>query len=185
MSTIRPAAAIATGLMLVAVAVPAASAAQPDRTETATSPAAAPTAHSATVRLVTGDQVTVTTLPGGRHTASVQPGPGREHIPFRTLEGDDKALTVMPFDAQGLVSAGTLDRRLFDVTALIADGYDEAHTKALPLIVSSQPVPSRTGARVTAQASKAATATADRLVALKAAATPFRDLESIHARSLR
>ncbi|MEV6533537.1 S8 family serine peptidase [Streptomyces sp. NPDC051639] len=189
MSTTRPAAAIATGLMLVAVAVPAAFAAQPDRAKTATPstapPAAAPTAHSATVRLVTGDQVTVTTLPGGRHTASVQPGPGREHIPFRTLEGDDKALTVMPFDAQGLVSAGTLDRRLFDVTALIADGYDEAHSTALPLIVSSRPVPSRVGARVTAQASKAATATADRLVALKAAAAPFRKLESIHAQSMR
>nr|WP_329035111.1 S8 family serine peptidase [Streptomyces sp. NBC_00178] len=134
---------------------------------------------------MTGDRVTVTTLAGGRHTASVQPGPGREHIPFRTSEGDSKALTVMPFDAQGLVAAGTLDRRLFDVTALIADGYDEAHSTALPLIISSQPVPSRSGARVTAQASKAATATADRLVRLKSAATPLRDLESIHARSLR
>ncbi|MET7312575.1 S8 family serine peptidase [Streptomyces sp. NPDC005571] len=185
MSRIRLMAATSTGLILVAGVVPAALAAQPDRTGTATVPTAAPAAHSATVRLVTGDRVTVTTLPGGRHTASVQPGPGREHIPFRTLEGDDKALTVMPFDAQGLVSAGTLDRRLFDVTALIADGYDEAHTTALPLIVSSQPVPSRAGARVTAQASKAATAKADRLVALKAAATPFRNLESIHARSLR
>ncbi|MEU7340873.1 S8 family serine peptidase [Streptomyces sp. NPDC007074] len=185
MSTIRPAAAITAGLMLVAVAVPAAFAAQPARTEPAGKPAAAPPAHSATVRLVTGDQVTVTTLPGGRHTASVQPAPGREHIPFRTLEGDDKALTVMPFDAQGLVSAGTLDRRLFDVTALIADGYDEAHTSALPLIVSSQPVPARAGAKVTAQASKAAAATADRLVALKAARTPSRELQSIHARSMR
>ena len=25
----------------------------------------------------------------------MQPGPGREHIPFRTLEGNDKALTVL------------------------------------------------------------------------------------------
>ncbi len=129
--------------------------------------------------------MTVTTLPGGRRTASVQPGPGRDHIPFKTLEGDDKALTVLPFDAEGLVSAGSLDRRLFNVTALIADGYDEDHTSALPLIVSSAPEPSRVGARVTAQAAKAAAATADRLVALKAAATPARNLESIHARSLR
>ncbi|MGW3244570.1 S8 family peptidase [Streptomyces sp. NPDC001070] len=140
---------------------------------------------SATVRLVTGDRVTVTSLPGGRRTASVQPGPGREHIPFRTLEGDDKALTVMPFDAEGLVSAGTLDARLFNVTALIAAGYDEAHAPALPLIVSSQPEPARDGARVTAQAAKTAAATADRLVAFRAAATPSRSLESIHARSLR
>ncbi|MET8130133.1 S8 family peptidase [Streptomyces sp. NPDC005065] len=132
---------------------------------------------------MTGDQVTVTTLPGGRHTASMQPGPGREHIPFQTLEGDDKQLTVLPFDAEGLVTAGTLDRRLFNVTALIAEGYDEAHTSRLPLIVSS--APSRAGGRVTAQAAKTAAATADRLVALNAASTPSRNLESIHARSLR
>ncbi|MEU1529742.1 hypothetical protein [Streptomyces fagopyri] len=73
------------------------------------------TAHdkavSATVRLLTGDRVTVTTLPGGRHTASVQPGPGRESIAFRTLEGNDKALTVLPSDAEALVTAGTLDGR--------------------------------------------------------------------------
>ncbi|MET9588013.1 S8 family serine peptidase [Streptomyces sp. NPDC006539] len=185
MSRIRLKAAISTVLILVAGAVPAAVAAQTAATGTPSRPAAVPQARSATVRLVTGDQVTVTTLPGGRHTASVQPGPGREHIPFQTQEGDDKALTVLPFDAQGLVTAGTLDRRLFNVTALIADGYDETHTSTLPLIVSSTPLPSRVGARVTAQAAKAAGATADRLLALKAAETPSRSLASIHARSLR
>ncbi|WP_406270864.1 S8 family peptidase [Actinacidiphila glaucinigra] len=140
---------------------------------------------SATVRLVTGDRVTVTSLPGGRHTASVQPGPGREHIPFRTLEADGKSLTVIPFDAEALVSAGTLDRRLFDVTALIAAGFDETHTSTLPLIVSSRPEPTRDGARVTAQAAKTAEATADRLVALRADKTASRTLESIDARSFR
>ncbi|MGW0086370.1 S8 family peptidase [Streptomyces sp. NPDC003393] len=142
-------------------------------------------ASSTTVRLVTGDRVTVTSLPGGRRTASVQPGPGRDRIPFRTLEADDKSLTVLPFDAEALVSAGTLDRRLFDVTALIAAGYDEAHTSALPLIVSSRPEPARDGARVASQAAKAAEATADRLVALRADKTPARTLESIDARSFR
>ncbi|MFG2481102.1 S8 family peptidase [Streptomyces fagopyri] len=145
------------------------------------------TAHdkavSATVRLLTGDRVTVTTLPGGRHTASVQPGPGRESIPFRTLEGNDKALTVLPSDAEALVTAGTLDRRLFNVTALVAEGYDEAHTSALPLIVSSKP--SANGARGTARATQAAGNTADRLAALNTSATPVRDLTSIDARSLR
>ncbi|WP_406271859.1 hypothetical protein OH779_33605 [Actinacidiphila glaucinigra] len=52
--------------------------------------------------------MTVTTPPGGRRTATVQPGPGREHMPFKTLEGDGKALTVMPFDAETLVAAGTI-----------------------------------------------------------------------------
>ncbi|MGW9032968.1 S8 family serine peptidase, partial [Streptomyces sp. NPDC055722] len=184
MAWTRLTAAISTGLLLVAGGVPAvAAAAGTAATGTAAGPDAVPGASSVTVRLVTGDQVTVTTLPGGRRTASVQPGPGRDHIPFQTLEGDDKQLTVLPFDAEALVTAGTLDRRLFNVSALIAEGYDEAHTSALPLIVSSGP--SRVGARVTVQATKAAAATADRLVAFNEAATPSRTLESIHARSLR
>ncbi|MGW4674806.1 S8 family peptidase [Streptomyces sp. NPDC004324] len=137
---------------------------------------------TATVRLLTGDRVTVTTLPGGRHTASVRPGPGREDIAFRTLEGDDKALTVVPSDAQALVNAGTLDRRLFDVTALVAQGYDESHASALPLIVSSGP--SADGAGSTARATRAAAGTADRLAALATSASPVRDLASIGARSL-
>ncbi|MGW9030236.1 S8 family serine peptidase [Streptomyces sp. NPDC055722] len=178
-------AVISTGLMLVTGVVPAAFAAQSADTGAASRPPAVPGAHSATVRLLTGDRVTVTTLPDGRRTASVQPGPGRERMSFQTLEGDDKALNVMPFDAEPLVAAGTLDRRLFNVTALIADGYDEAHISALPLIVSSQPEPSRAGSRVTAQAAKAAAATADRLAAFNAARTPSRTLQSIHARSLR
>ncbi|MFE7329906.1 S8 family serine peptidase [Streptomyces sp. NPDC057565] len=183
MRWIRLTAAVSTGLMLVAGGLPAGAATRTADTGTATRAAAVPGARTATVRLVTGDRVTVTSLPGGRRTASVRPGPGRERIPFRTLEGDDKALTVLPFDAEALVSAGTLDRRLFNVTALIADGYDEAHASMLPLIVSSEP--SRVGARVSSQAAKTAAATADRLVAFKAAATPARRLESLDARSLR
>ncbi|MFJ4467228.1 S8 family serine peptidase [Streptomyces sp. NPDC089424] len=106
-------------------------------------------------------------------------------MPFRRVEGDGKALTVMPFDAEALVAAGALDRRLFDVTGLIADGFDEARSSALPLIVSSRPEPARAGARVTARAAKAAAATADRLVALDAGKAPARNLESIDARSVR
>ncbi|WP_454320831.1 S8 family serine peptidase [Streptomyces phaeoluteigriseus] len=175
-------AALSTGLALVAGVSPAsARATDPGTPHTVT----APGVRSATVRLVTGDRVSVTTLPGGRRTVSVQPGPGREHIPFKTLEENDKALNVLPLDAEALVTAGTLDRRLFDVTALIADGYDEAHTSLLPLIVSARPEPSRAGARVGAPAAKAAAATADRLMAFGASATPSRRLESIDARSLR
>ncbi|MEU0187492.1 S8 family serine peptidase [Streptomyces sp. NPDC006207] len=177
-------AAIATGLVVVAGGVPAVAAAWTASGETAPGPSATPESRHATVRLVTGDRVTVTTLPGGRRAASVQPGAGREHLAFRTLEGNDKDLTVLPSDAEALVTAGALDRRLFNVTALIAAGFDEVRTSALPLIVSSAPEPSRAGARVTVQAAKAAAATADRLVTFNEVATPSRSLESIHARSL-
>ncbi|MFG3060581.1 S8 family peptidase [Streptomyces sp. NPDC048231] len=179
----RLTAAISTGLMVAAGVVPAAAVNRTATFGNAERPTAERGAASATVQLVTGDRVTVTTLPGGRRTASVQPGPGRERIVFRTLEGDDKALTVLPSDAEPLVAAGTLDRRLFDVTALIAQGYDEAHGDALPLIVFSGP--SRAGARVTAQAARTAEATADRLAALNESSAPARTLSSIGARSLR
>ncbi|MFE5374722.1 S8 family serine peptidase [Streptomyces mirabilis] len=183
MARIRRLAAIATGVLVVAGVTPAVATARGSATGPVARPVAVPGVHSATVRLMTGDRVTVTTLPDGRRTASAQPGPGREHVPFETFQGNDKSLTVIPFDAQGLVSAGTLDRRLFNVTGLISQGYDEAHTSALPLIVSSQPVPSRVGARVSAQASKAAGSLADRLVALEPAHS--RTLASIDARSLK
>jgi subtilisin family serine protease len=45
-------------------------------------------------------------------------------------------LYVFPDSAMPYVADGVLDRRLFDVTTLIADGYDDAHRDALPLIVS-------------------------------------------------
>ncbi|MEU6706213.1 S8 family serine peptidase [Streptomyces wuyuanensis] len=176
----RLTAAISTGLIMAAGGLPAVAVPQPDSTGSAPRSAASPKNSSATVRLVTGDRVTVTKLPDGRRTASVRPGPGRERIPFRTLEQDGKALTVIPADAQALVTAGTLDRRLFDVSALLDQGYDEAHISALPLIVSSAPA-----ADGTAGTARAAEAMADRLVAFHAAPTASRTLESIDARSLR
>ncbi|MEY9995477.1 hypothetical protein ABIE67_007509 [Streptomyces sp. V4I8] len=36
------------------------------------------------------------------------------------------------------MASGRLDRRLFDVTQLVADGYDDARRRTLPLIVSYQ-----------------------------------------------
>nr|WP_121704292.1 S8 family serine peptidase [Streptomyces sp. E5N298] len=181
----RMMAAISTGLTLLAGAVPAASAASTAGTAETAPTAGRPGGHSATVRLVTGDRVTLTSFPGGRHVVSVRPGPGREHVPFQTLEGDDDSVSVVPSDAEGFLSAGVLDRRLFNVSALISAGLDEAHSSALPLIVSSRPVPPRDGARVGAQAARSARATADRLIALNRPTTPSRDLRSIDARSAR
>ncbi|GAA2921342.1 S8 family serine peptidase [Streptomyces erythrogriseus] len=131
---IRVAAAVAAGLTLSAGAVTPVTAGPGG--PTAPARAAAPAAEGgATVRLITGDRVTVRTDVNGRRTASVTPGEGRRHLLFRTVE-EDGHLTVLPSDAAGLVTAGRLDRGLFDVTALIAQGYHEAHTDALPLIVA-------------------------------------------------
>ncbi|MFI9467059.1 S8 family serine peptidase [Streptomyces sp. NPDC052492] len=173
----RIAAAVAAGLTLSAGAVtPVAAdpgggpAAATDRTAATRGTAATAADTGATVRLITGDRVTVRTDPNGRHTASVVPGEGRRHILFRTIE-EDGQLTVLPSDAAGLVTAGRLDRGLFDVTSLIAQRYDEAHSDTLPLIVGD-------GAGVPDSSLR-------RLTGLAAEGTPVRRLETIDADAVR
>ncbi len=108
-------------LVSLLVAVPAAEAAPPEAGD-----------RPARVTLVTGDVVEVTPAGGGRSTASVRPGPGRERMRFHTFEIDG-GLRVLPEDVVGQVGSGVLDEDLFDVEELIADGY--GGSEALPLIV--------------------------------------------------
>ncbi|MER6949434.1 S8 family serine peptidase [Nonomuraea sp. NPDC000554] len=82
------------------------------------------------VTLITGDKVTVI------GTASrVEPGPGRE-VAF-TKQVLDGHLYVIPSDARPLVTQGVLDRRLFDVTQLLAWRYGDADKGDIPLITQS------------------------------------------------
>ncbi|MGW4292405.1 S8 family serine peptidase, partial [Micromonospora chersina] len=132
------------GLTLgLALGVPLpASAAPPAAPDGTTAPAAAPRAGTpVTVTLITGDRVTVTA--GGQ--AAVRPGAGRAGIGF--LVGRERGhLTVVPQDALPLVRAGRVDRRLFDVTGLVAAGYDDARRDTLPLLVSYRPGTARRAA---------------------------------------
>lgn len=170
MRRIRLVAAISTGLALAAGAVaPVAAGTGTGPTATAAADAPAPKSLG-TVRLITGDRVTVGTDAEGRRTASVTPGAGRRHILFRTYEQDGR-LTVLPSDAGDLVSAGRLDRKLFDVSALLAQRYDEAHSDALPLIVAG--------------ADGTAASAVRRLTGLAEDGSPVRRLDSIGARSVR
>jgi subtilisin family serine protease len=43
---------------------------------------------------------------------------------------------VLPSDASKFVADGRLDRRLFDVSYLLREGYDDAHQSAVPLIAA-------------------------------------------------
>ncbi|MEV7684194.1 S8 family serine peptidase [Streptomyces sp. NPDC088341] len=178
MRRIRLTAAVSMALLMTVGAV-APVAARPSARDAATDGAAATGATAVgtptTVRLITGDRVTLSTGPDGKHAASVRPGPGRDGILFRTAEQDGR-LSVLPSDAADLVSAGTLDRELFDVTALVSQGYDEAHTDSLPLIVA-QPAGASAGAR--------AAETLRSLSGFQEDSAPSRQLESIGARSLR
>ncbi|MFE4497149.1 S8 family serine peptidase [Streptomyces niveus] len=164
-------AAVSVGLTLAAGAVAPVSASSPGGAQDrpSVSGSAAPEG-AASVRLITGDRVTLGKDDAGGPIVSVEPGPGRGGIIFQTLEQDGR-LTVLPSDAGELVSAGRLDRKLFDVTSLVAQRYDEAHTSALPLIVS--------------EAGKKADATVRRLTALADDGSAVRRLESIDARAVR
>ena len=84
------------------------------------------------VTLITGDVVTVSPVAGGGSTVSVDLADPRSSYRTQTV-GDD--LYVIPDAALPYLASHRLDRALFDVTGLIAQGYDDASTKTLPLIV--------------------------------------------------
>lgn len=65
----------------------------------------------------------------------VERGKGRTGIGYSTQLAGGHTF-VIPADAIKLLNSGRLDRRLFDITQLLADGYDNEHRERLPLIVS-------------------------------------------------
>lgn len=89
------------------------------------------------VTLLTGDAVSVRTVKGKPPLVSVTPAPGREKRSFRKEIRPDGHVVVTPVDVAGLVGR-VLDPELFDVTALIAQGYDDARSRDLPLIVQRE-----------------------------------------------
>ncbi|MEE6261265.1 S8 family serine peptidase [Plantactinospora sonchi] len=95
-----------------------------------------------TVTLLTGDVVTVRSTGAGCPQAMVQPV--ETNAVIRQNCGPDGHLHVVPARIAAQVGP-VLDPDLFDVTALIADGYDDASTTELPVIVQ----PANTAARVT------------------------------------
>ncbi|MFG2245904.1 S8 family serine peptidase [Spirillospora sp. NPDC048823] len=86
------------------------------------------------VTLLTGDVVQVRTVEGKPPMVSVTPAPGREKRSFRKEIRPDGHVVVTPLDIAPLAGR-VIDRELFDVTALISQGYDDARSKDLPLIV--------------------------------------------------
>ncbi len=105
--------------------------AQPSDARTEARPAGSH--QPATVTLLTGDRVTVS----ASGAASVRPAEGRSDVLFLTQRERDH-LWVVPQDALPLIRDGRVDRRLFDVTGLIAAGYDDARRDDLPLILTYQ-----------------------------------------------
>ena len=126
-----------TALAMLAAIPPATAIGLPFAGSAATSSTTSPVATAAgsrTVTLLTGDQVTVTpggSGPDGLSVTAADGGPAQARI---TEQGGD--VFVYPTAADPYLAAGLLDRDLFNVTQLIADEYDDAHTDGLPLILT-------------------------------------------------
>jgi subtilisin family serine protease len=115
------------------VVVAAAALALPPVTQAAAEPGTpAPSGRFGSVTLITGDRVTVR----GDRVVSVSMHASRKAVRYwqDTRNGHDY---VIPMDAARAVSEGRLDERLFDVTGLVGQGYDDQHTREVPVIVSA------------------------------------------------
>jgi subtilisin family serine protease len=104
-------------------------------TQAAPPPQATGTVYSVT--LVTGDRVTVAHTSHTWKITDIEParrvgGAGE----FLRHAGPD-GVTVIPRDAVPLLRDGRLDDAFFDVTGLIRQGYDDARTNEIPLLVQS------------------------------------------------
>ncbi|MEU7841356.1 S8 family peptidase [Micromonospora sp. NPDC049114] len=106
-------------------------------------PGASADSKTHTVTLLTGDVVTVRSTGSGCPQATVRPVDANTVL--RQTCGPDGHLHVLPARVESQIGS-TLDPDLFDVTALIADGYDDESTSTLPVIVQ----PATASARVAA-----------------------------------
>ncbi|WP_371645191.1 hypothetical protein [Streptomyces sp. NBC_00597] len=86
-----------------------------------------------TVTLVTGDRILVSTAPAGGTAATAMPREDGSQPLVQTRQ-NGKDLYVYPESAVKALATGKADQELFNVTGLIRQGHDDAHTKKLPLI---------------------------------------------------
>ncbi|WP_377266804.1 S8 family peptidase [Peterkaempfera sp. SMS 1(5)a] len=139
-STSRTAIGAAIAAVLASIAVPPPAAASPEAGTasssgiTGSAASAGRSVQSTTVTLVTGDQVLVTGAAGGGTSVRMLPGADGTVPGYLTRQRDGHTY-VIPESAVPALAAGTVDEQLFDVTGLVEQGYDDAHTKQLPLIV--------------------------------------------------
>ncbi|MFI2640004.1 S8 family serine peptidase [Streptomyces sp. NPDC018610] len=131
----RRASLLSAGLVIALLPAGQAAARQTaDPGPAAGAPAAGAPATARTVTLVTGDKVTVTELGGGKKNVTVRRPDGATGA-VRT-QVSDGVITVVPDEALPYLRAGRLDRRLFDVSALLRQGLADTSTGELPLIVT-------------------------------------------------
>ncbi|MGW1543031.1 S8 family serine peptidase [Streptomyces sp. NPDC002309] len=97
-----------------------------------------------TVTLVSGDRVAFTGSGDALQISGVTPARGREHVAFTRVRAGGHEY-VIPVDATEALGAGRLDRQLFDVTALVAQGFDDTARADIPLITTARTGPALRG----------------------------------------
>ena len=90
---------------------------------------------SATVTLVTGDKVLLTGAGSSAPTVTVLPRPDGS-VPVTETRRAGADVYVYPADAAGALADGRVDEELFNVTALVAMGFDDARTTTVPVIAT-------------------------------------------------
>ncbi|RKR92209.1 subtilisin family serine protease [Micromonospora pisi] len=128
--------ALFTALAVLAPSPALASAGPTDPPPLSSIASAAPPAPATTltVTLITGEKVTATRTADGSLSPQVRDADGRLTGFTSSRAGGDTY--VYPHGVLPYVSAGLLDKQLFNITELVADGYDDAHRDQLPLIVT-------------------------------------------------
>ncbi|MFS0694828.1 S8 family serine peptidase [Streptomyces nitrosporeus] len=86
------------------------------------------------VTLVTGDVVHYVDGPGSQDTVTVDRPDGATGGVHVQQAGEE--IFVLPDEATALLAAGKLDRRLFNVSALVKMGYTDEATDGIPLIAT-------------------------------------------------
>jgi len=88
---------------------------------------------AATVTLISGDRVRLTRTADGQPVAQLLPAEDGTVPDYETLRDGDN-LYVFPTTASAAIGAGLVDRELFNVTGLVAAGFDDAHADSLRVI---------------------------------------------------
>ncbi|MEU4190737.1 S8 family peptidase [Kribbella sp. NPDC026611] len=105
--------------------------AEPSRPGPAAASPAGPGATTKRITLVTGDVAELTTSSNGQVSAHLTDD---EPYYFGTFDGE---LSLVPAKAYPLLTSGRLDQRLFNLTELAAQGYDDASSDRLPLLLTA------------------------------------------------
>lgn len=121
--------ALVSGALLPASGVASAAQAAPETPGHSRTPV-----HQYDITLLTGDVVHYSDGVGKRDTVTVDRPDGAVGGVHVQQAGDD--IYVLPEEANALIAAGKLDRRLFNVSALAKMGYDDKRTGDIPLIAT-------------------------------------------------